>query len=72
MLDKFFGGWYRITKLENFNFVESLFHKFRKKGGERGLVKVIVISAGGNYSWLSLPAPITITKEGVGTFAVRW
>jgi hypothetical protein len=35
MLDKFFEGWYRITKLEIFNFFESLFHKSRGKGGER-------------------------------------
>ncbi len=61
MLDKFSEGWYRITKLEIFNFFESLFHKFKGKGGEKGVVKVIVKSAGGNYSWLPSPAPITIT-----------
>jgi hypothetical protein len=62
MLDKFSEGWYRITKLKNFNFVESVFHKFRGKGGERELVKVIVKSAGVNYSWLPSPVPITITE----------
>jgi hypothetical protein len=61
MLDKFFEEWYRITKLENFNFVESVFHKSRGKGGERGLGKVIVKSAGGIYSWLPSPASITLT-----------
>ena len=34
MLDKFFGGWYKIRKLEISNFVDLIFHKSTRKGGE--------------------------------------
>ena len=47
MLDKFFGGWYKTKKLEISNFVDLVFHKSTRKGGEDlgGVVRVNFVSA---------------------------
>ena len=51
MLDKFFGGWYKTKKLEISNFVDLVFHKSTRKGGEDlgGVVRVNFVSAFRNH-----------------------